>query len=110
MKDRLFILKAPFVDEGRSWYCHDCAALEGALLANPAWKEKLDVRRIDYPRPRQELVELVGDEWQGLPMLVMDAEGAPANAQRVGRYAIVKDPREIAWTIIERHGGIGPHP
>jgi len=110
MKDILFILKAPFRDEGRSWYCHDCATLEGALLCNPGWNETLDVRRIDFQRPRAEVVELVGEEYQGVPMLVMDPAGAPDNAQRIGSYAVIKDPRQIAWAIVARHGGVGPHP
>jgi hypothetical protein len=110
MKDRLYILDAPFEDGGQSWYCNDCATLEGALLANPGWAGRVDIRRIGFPRPRRELVELVGEAHQGLPMLIMDADGAPMHALRVGKYAILKDVREIGWAIATRHGGVGPHP
>jgi len=110
MKDRLYILDAPFEDGGQSWYCNDCATLEGALLANPGWAGRVDIRRIGFPRPRRELVELVGESHQGLPMLIMDAAGAPMHALRVGNYAILKDVREIGWAIATRHGGVGPHP
>jgi hypothetical protein len=40
----------------------------------------------------------------------MDADGAPMHALRVGKYAILKDVREIGWAIATRHGGVGPHP
>ena len=110
MKDRLYILKAPFQDGEQSWYCNDCATLEGAMLANRHWAETLDVHRLDFPRPRIEVVELVGEDHQGLPMLVMDAATAPRHALRVGAYAILKDVREIGWAIQHRHGGVGPHP
>lgn len=110
MKDRLYLLKSPFEDGGADWYCNDCATLEGALLANPQWGEKIEVRRIGFPRPRAELVELVGDQYQGLPMLVMPAEGAPAEALRIGAYAILKDVRQIGALLARRHGGVGPHP
>jgi hypothetical protein len=110
MKDILFILKAPFEDGGSDWYCNDCATMEGALLANPHWIDKIEVRRIGFHRPRFEVVSLVGEAHQGLPMLVMEAKGAPLHALRIGDYAILKDVREIGWALATRHGGVGPHP
>lgn len=110
MKDQLFVLDAPFEDAGRMWYCNDCATLEGALAANPDWEQKIDVHRTGYARPRQKVVDLLGDENQWLPVLVMDAETAPAEARRVNAFAILTDPKEIARAIVARHGGAGPHP
>lgn len=110
MKDRLYLLKAPFGDQGFDWYCNDCAAMEGALLANPHWADKVDVLRVAFPRPRSELVELVGAERQGLPMLVMDAAKAPGDAIIVGDLAILQDVRAIGRALAHRHGGAGPHP
>jgi hypothetical protein len=110
MKDTLFILAAPFQDGGFDWYCNDCATLEGALLVNPHWIEKLDVRRVSFPRPRKEIVDLVGPEWQGCPMLVMNKERAPGDAIIVGEFAILQDVRAIGRALTSRHGGVGPHP
>lgn len=110
MKDRLYILASPFQDGGFEWYCNDCATMEGALLANPHWNQKIEVHRIGFPRPRRELVELVGEDYQGLPMLVMEAAGAPGDAMRVGEFAILKDIRAIGRALASRHGGVGPHP
>ena len=110
MKDILFLLSAPFPDMGGDWYCNDCATLEGALLANPHWAAAIDVRRVAFPRPRAEVIALVGEEWQSLPMLVTDADGAPDGATVVGRHAVVTDVRAIGRAIAARHGGAGPHP
>ena len=110
MKDTLFILAAPFPDGGFDWYCNDCATLEGALLVNPHWADKVDVRRVAFPRPRKEVVELVGPDWQGLPMLVMDRDRAPGDAIIVGDVAILQDIRAIGRALASRHGGAGPHP
>jgi hypothetical protein len=110
MKDQLFILKAPFMDGGFDWYCNDCATLEGALLCNPHWNDRIDVRRVGFPRPRNEVIALVGEEHQGLPMLVMDPEGAPGDAILIGEFAVLKDIRAIGRALASRHGGVGPHP
>lgn len=110
MKDQLLILAAPFADGGFEWYCNDCATLEGALLVNPHWADKVDVRRIAFPRPRKEVIELLGPDWQGLPMLVMDKDRAPGDAIIVGDYAILQDVRAIGRALTSRHGGVGPHP
>lgn len=110
MKDTLFILAAPFQDGGFDWYCNDCATLEAALLVNPHWNEKVDVRRIAYPRPRQQIIDLVGPDWQGCPMLVMDKDRAPGDAIIVGDLAILQDVRAIGRALAHRHGGAGPHP
>ncbi|MEQ1785303.1 MAG: DUF3088 family protein [Hyphomonadaceae bacterium] len=110
MKDQLFVLAAPFADGGFEWYCNDCATLEGALMVNPHWKDKIDVRHVAFPRPRTEVIELVGPDWQGLPMLVMDKARAPGDAIIVGEYAILQDVRAIGRALMSRYGGVGPHP
>lgn len=110
MKDVLFLLKAPFMDGEFDWYCNDCAALEGALLANPHWNDKVDVRRIAYARPRSEVIEYIGEDNQWLPVLVMDADRAASDARIVGKYAILTDVRAIGRALAHRHGGAGPHP
>jgi hypothetical protein len=111
MKDRLYILKAPFQDGGFEWYCNDCATLEMALSYNPHWKAKIDVHHVAFPRPRRELIELLGrDDWQGLPMLVMDRDRAPGDAILVGDFALLQDVRAIGRALVSRHGGVGPHP
>jgi hypothetical protein len=114
-RDVLFLIKAPFEDaalpDGATWFCYDCAAMEGALLANAQWLRSIDVRRLPFPRPRHEIVALLGDENQGMPVLVLaDPSKAPENAQRFGRRAFLSDPRSIARYLASAYGGAGPHP
>jgi Protein of unknown function (DUF3088) len=115
MRDTLFLIRAPFEDsshsEGATWYCHDCAALEGALLANAMWLRSIDVRRLGFPRPRHELIALIGEENQAMPVLVLgDSNAPPADAPRFGKRAFLTDPRAIARYLAATYGGAGPHP
>ena len=110
MKDQLFILAAPFADGGFEWYCNDCATLEGALLVNPHWIDKVDVHRIGFTRPRQQIIDLVGPDWQGCPMLVMAKARAPGDAIIVCEFAILQVVRAIGRALMRRPGGVGPHP
>jgi hypothetical protein len=111
-RDKLFILAAPFEDgPGKMWFCRDCAMIEGALLANPQWAERIDVRRIPFPRPRPEVAALLGEELQGLPVIVL-AETSPA-PDRVRRHegrAYIKDASMITDYLARTYGGAAPHP
>lgn len=110
-RDTLFLLAAPFEDEGEHWYCHDCAALEGALLANPHWAELIEVRRVEFPRPREEVVALLGEDQQDLPVLVLAPDGAPPPEAALAQgRAFLKQPKTIARYLALTYGGAGPHP
>ena len=114
MRDTLFIIAAPFTDSELqgTWFCRDCATMEGALLANPAWAARIDVQRLPYPRPRHLVIELIGEENQGLPALVLaDAAKAPAEAKRSANgRAFLTDPKGITRYLAAAYGGAGPHP
>jgi Protein of unknown function (DUF3088) len=113
MRDTLFIIKAPFEDpalEG-AWFCASCATMEGMLLANPHWSAHIDVKRVAFPRPRSEVIALIGEENQALPVLVL-AEGAtPPEGAKVheGRY-FLDEPKPMARYLAAAYGGAGPHP
>lgn len=110
-RDTLFLLKAPFEDSGAMWFCRDCATMEGALLANPHWAECIEVRRMPFPRPRREIIALLGADNQGMPVLVLAAAAkAPEGAQYFEGRAFVTDPKVIARYLAATHGGAGPHP
>ena len=116
--DILFLLKPGFTDsardqEGKRYYSPSCAYLEGVLACCPELREKLDIRYIAYPRPRREIVELVGDANQGCPNLVLD----PANHRfvdasrfhRVGDRLHANDTRVIVEYLAERYGVLVAH-
>lgn len=71
---KLFLLKPDFLDskldENAKFYCPSCAQVLGIIAYYPELKEKLDIKFIDFKRPRKEIVDLVGDENQGCPNLI----------------------------------------
>lgn len=112
-RDTLFILRAPFEDpelEG-TWFCTSCATMEGVLLANPHWARAIDVRRMPYPRPRPEVIALIGEANQSLPVLVLADGSAPPEGAKSheGRY-FLDEPKPIARYLAAKYGGAGPHP
>lgn len=86
-KDRLFLLRPGFEDPvypEQSFYCWHCALLEGVLASFPALARRLDVERIEWPRPRLPVIELVGEENQSLPLLIL-ADGE-TSVHQTGSY------------------------
>ncbi|MGS4987865.1 DUF3088 domain-containing protein [Roseibium sp. RP-7] len=101
MKDTLYILAPGFEDPaypGKAFYCWHCALMEGVLASFPELADRLDVRRIAWPKPRREVAELLGEDNQSLPVLVL-CEGG-----------FINDKDEILAALTERHGFPHPHP
>lgn len=72
-QDILFLLKPGFRDPAfpeQDFYCWHCALMEGVLASFPEHRPALDVRRIAFPRPRGEVIALIGAANQSLPVLV----------------------------------------
>lgn len=113
-RDRLFLLRPDFEDPaypGRRFYCWHCALIEGLLASFPALAERLDVERVAWPKPRQAVIALVGEENQWLPLLVL-ANGATSPHQ-TGSYqgrAFIDDKDAILAVLSERHGFPDAHP
>jgi hypothetical protein len=112
-RDTLFILRAPFQDvelEG-TWFCTSCATMEGALLANPHWATHIDVKRSAFPRPRHDIIALLGEENQSMPVLVLADDATPSDEAKEfeGRYYL-DEPKPITRYLAARYGGAGPHP
>ena len=104
MKPILFILQMPFTDhdvedtDNTTWFCSHCALIEGALAVNPHWNDHIDLRRISFARPRVELVDLLGEENQWLPVLILDKDNT------------LTDPLAITAYLAKSFGGAAPHP
>lgn len=113
-RDTLFLLRPDFMDGERGpYFCPGCAELAGLLDFYPALKGVVDVRYLEFPRPRPELVELVGEENQSCPVLVLG--GAPSGSggdvpvQRAkGRY-FVEGADAVARYLASAHGTGIPH-
>lgn len=112
-RDVLFIIKAPFEDaalEG-TWFCNSCATMEGVLLANPHWATHIDVKRIAFPRPRRDVIALIGEANQSLPVLVLaDGSMPPEGAKEYEGRHFLDEPKAMARYLVARFGGAGPHP
>lgn len=113
-RDKLIILKPDFLDPafpGARFYCWHCALLEGVLASFPDLAQRLDVLRIAWPRPRAEVVALIGAENQSLPVLVLadDAPAELATGSFEGRR-FVAGRQAILAAISARYGIPLPHP
>jgi hypothetical protein len=113
-RDQLFLLKPGFEDPaypGQRFYCWHCALLEGVLASFPELNARIDVHRIAWPRPRREVVALIGEVNQSLPVLVL-ARDAPDDfaAVRSGPERFITDKDAILSALSTRHGIPVAHP
>lgn len=113
-RDKLFILKTGFADPDypdQTFYCWHCVLMEGLLASFPDMAANIDVERIAWPRPRRELVTLIGEENQSLPVLLL-ADDAEAGLE-TGTYngvRFVDEKNAILKALSVRHGIPVPHP
>lgn len=114
MKDTLFLLKAGFFDgEGAPYYCPYCTIFEGLLSLFPQLNAQIDVKRVAFPRPRAELVEVLGEDHQSCPVLVLGAPVAsPIEGVRVseanGRW-VIDEVEDIGNYLSASYGIPRPH-
>ena len=112
-KHILFILNPGFQDgDAGPFFCPHSAAMEGLLKYVPELNTKLDVRRIEFQRPRKDVIELLGEENQSTPVLILDEETPPpAEAQvsaETGR-AFILGEIEISNFLHKDLGIMKPH-
>ena len=113
-KDTLFLLKPGFEDPaypGKKFYCWHCALIEGVLASFPELGQKIEIKRIAWPRPRLDVIVLVGEDNQSLPLLIL-ANGN-RSIHQTGEFqgrAFISDKDAILAALSERHGFPHPHP
>ena len=85
--------------------------MKGMLSAFPVLAEKLDVVLVAWPRPRQVIVDLLGEENQGLPALVL-ADDAPNGlvSKTHNGVRFENDKDAILELLSRRHGVPRAHP
>lgn len=101
-KDILFLLSTGFEDgPGTSWFCPYCIKVEGMLACFPEIAERIQVRRIGFAKPRQEIVALLGEQAQGCPVVVLGeahaAHPAARRSEATGRAYIADSDAILAW-------------
>lgn len=115
--DILFLLPARFVDEARdgaAFHCAACVHVEGLLTCYPQLRDVLEIRYVEYARPRDAIAELLGDAHQGCPVIVV-ADDARAGAPGVQRSAstgrlFVDGSRDITTYCAQFNGIVPAHP
>lgn len=113
-RDILFLLKESFPDgPGMPYYCPHCAEVTGVLAYFPKLRHALDVRYVDFPKPRQEIVQMLGEANQSCPVLIL-ADKPPLDAMEMvtgqvnGRF-FVSGQRQIGLYWSQVHGISRPH-
>jgi hypothetical protein len=72
MKDQLFLLRPGFYNVGLGpLYCTESLPVEGMLSFFPQLRQLIDVHYLEFPRPRRELVKILGESHQGIPVLIL---------------------------------------
>ncbi|HLS27111.1 MAG TPA: DUF3088 family protein [Opitutales bacterium] len=112
-KDQLYLLPIDFEDQGKTYYCPGCVELLGVLESYPQLKEKVEIHYVDFPRPRPKLVEKIGEENQGAPVLILAKK--PSNLpthlkiEEANGFSFVADAREIGEYWAHAYGIGLPH-
>ena len=88
--------------------------MSGLLAYYPELREKVEVRSVPFPRPRAEVVALLGENHPGCPVLVLDEgssvpDGIPTQTAPTGRR-YVEGPTDIGDYLAATHGVSRPHP
>jgi len=111
--DTLYLLKPGFHDQGKVYFCPGCAEMIGLLEFYPDLKQQINIRYVDFQRPRPELVAALGEENQSCPVLILGAAAANAPSDIKVRYvngrAFVEGSREIAEYLAHTRGTGLPH-
>lgn len=114
-KDTLYLLPAGFTDPalddgGRGWICPACAMVEGFLGYFPQVRDALEIVYYPYPRPRAGIVDLVGEDHQGMPLLILAEPAEGADILHAGGHAFISAEKAILRYLAAKHGVAAPHP
>ncbi len=113
-QDTLYLLEPGFEDPaypGKRFYCWHCALIEGVLVSFPELATNLKVERVAWPRPRRKVIDVVGEAYQSLPLLLLgDASSGGLATQSFKGRLFVSNKDEILRALSVRHGFPEPHP
>lgn len=96
MKDQLFIMTPGFMNDDKGpFYCGDSVSVEGLLGFFPELRKKIDVTYIDFPRPRQAIIDLLDTEHQSVPVLILSPDSDTAEAKTINGRMFIDDEKAI---------------
>lgn len=115
-KPILYLLHNGFLDPEtgpEQFYCPYCIRIEGMLAAFPKLREKLDIRYVDFAKPRGDLPEFSGHANQSCPQLILpdgDDEVSAAwsveaqnGARRIEGTTAIQDYLSKRFGLSRRH-------
>ncbi len=113
-KSTLYMLNPWMEADGQGpFYCPDCGVVEGFLAYSPEVKNNIEIVHVDFQRPRPLIIEAVGAENQGSPVLVLaDGVDLPETAKKsfsTGRY-FIEDALGICNYLGKTFNAVMPHP
>ncbi len=112
-RDVLFVLRPGFSDRGTRWFCPYSAQVIGFLSYYPQVRDTVDLRELDFPRPRQAMVDLVGPDHQSAPLLVLaDGDAGAIDGVTIGEasgHRFVEKTIEILRYLSATRGLPAPH-
>jgi len=105
----------PWVEENNQgpFYCPDCGVVEGFFAYSPEVRDKIEIFWVDYKKPREKVIEYLGEENQGCPVLVLDdGVKVPFGAKKsfVTGKAYIDDPKIICDYLGQVFNQVRPHP
>jgi hypothetical protein len=108
MKDELYLLRPGFYNVGVGpLYCGDSLPVEGLLSFFPQLRNLLEVHYLEFPRPRAALVKALGEEHQGIPVLILADDREIADEELTPKVAKGKrffaDERTIRRYLSAQH-------
>lgn len=115
MNKPILLMLKPWFDDGDigPFYCPGCGVVEGFFAYNPDVREHVEIILVEYKRPRPKIIEYLGEENQGSPVLVIDNPSKiPDGAKRslsTGK-TFIDDPILICDYLGKRFNSIRPHP
>lgn len=112
MKDTLYVLRPGFTDKATTFFCPFCAQVMGFLAYYPQVKESLDVVELDFPKPRHPLSDVLGEDHQSAPVLVLGGAPTPVphvNVQTANGHAFVEKTIEILRYLAATRSVPSPH-
>ncbi|MFD1561888.1 DUF3088 domain-containing protein [Paraburkholderia silviterrae] len=109
MKDKLFILRPGFFSGSEGpFYCGDAVSVEGLLSFFPQLREAVDVEYIDAPRPRNAIIDLIGEGNQSAPVIVLGSgqtlKDTSVSVQESNGTRFINAPDDIRRYLSSQYG------
>ena len=117
--EKLFLLKPDFIDVkidnvGKLYYCHQCAMIAGIIKFYPQLETMLEINYVDFKRPRKAIIELIGEDNQSCPVLIIEnSQDQNVDISYFNSYGdklFINSTDSILKYLSEKYGIGNPHP